>query len=246
MKQTYTLSGITCMGCVNQVKIALLKAEDVSEVFIDLKSKQVTIVTSKHIALSVFKDLLPDKYAILDAENTNVFTPNTKNISAEQGMPISKLKQLKPLLLIFIYLLFASVLLHKDDWDVTKMMLDFMGLFYIVFSFFKFLDIKGFVGSFKMYDPLAKTITFYAVLYPFIETVLGIMFLLRFKIVVALIATLIILGITTVGVARALVNKKKIPCACLGTALKLPMTEATLIENGIMILMAVFMLLNTF
>jgi hypothetical protein len=34
-----------------------------------------------------------------------------------------------------------------------------------------------------------------------------------------------------------------IKCACLGTALNLPMTEATFIENTIMLVMAVWMLL---
>jgi hypothetical protein len=39
-----------------------------------------------------------------------------------------------------------------------------------------------------------------------------------------------------------LLAKKSIQCACLGTALKLPMTEATFIENAIMIIMAVIMI----
>ena len=124
------------------------------------------------------------------------------------------------------------------------MMLEFMGLFYIVFSFFKMLDLKGFPQSFAMYDPLAKRVPFYGKVYPFIETALGIMFLLRFEVTIALIATLIILGITTLGVTRTLLDKKKIQCACLGTALKLPMTEATFIENAIMIVMAIAMLAN--
>jgi hypothetical protein len=34
-------------------------------------------------------------------------------------------------------------------------------------------------------------------------------------------------------------QKNQIQCACLGTALKLPMTEATLIENLLMITMAI-------
>jgi hypothetical protein len=49
------------------------------------------------------------------------------------------------------------------------------------------------------------------------------------------------LGITTVGVSKALLDKKSIRCACLGTALKLPMTEATFIENSIMLVMAISM-----
>ncbi|MGY8951367.1 MAG: heavy metal transporter, partial [Flavobacteriales bacterium] len=39
-----------------------------------------------------------------------------------------------------------------------------------------------------------------------------------------------------------LLAKKSIQCACLGTALKLPMTEATFIENAIMIVMAILIL----
>ncbi|MBT4926684.1 heavy metal transporter, partial [bacterium] len=37
-----------------------------------------------------------------------------------------------------------------------------------------------------------------------------------------------------------------IQCACLGTAIKLPMTIATLIENGIMILMAIVSFINMY
>jgi len=125
-------------------------------------------------------------------------------------------------------------------------MLDFMGLFYIVFSFFKMLDLKGFPESFKMYDPLAKRIPVYGKVYPFIETALGLLFLMRFEVKIALLITLIILSITTIGVIKTLLDKKPIRCACLGTALKLPMTEATFIENTIMIVMAIVMLIHLF
>ena len=132
------------------------------------------------------------------------------------------------------------------DWSWKEFMLDFMGLFYIVFSFFKMLDLKGFPESFKMYDPLAKRLPIYGWIYPFLETVLGIMFLMRFQVYIAIITTLVVLGITTVGVTKTLLDKKSIRCACLGTALKLPMTEVTFIENTIMIAMALLMLLNVF
>jgi hypothetical protein len=106
------------------------------------------------------------------------------------------------------------------------------------------LDLKGFSESFKMYDPLAKRIPIYGWIYPFIETVLGLLFLMRFELNIALIVTLFVLGITTIGVTKTLFDKKSIKCACLGTALKLPMTEATFIENAIMIIMAILMLIG--
>ena len=135
-------------------------------------------------------------------------------------------------------------MLNYNDWSWSEFMLDFLGLFYIVFGFFKMLDLKGFPESFKMYDPLAKRVPIYGKVYPFIETALGLMFLIRFEVKIALIATIILLGITTIGVTKTLLDKKTIQCACLGTALKLPMTEATFIENTIMIIMAVLMLLK--
>ena len=72
------------------------------------------------------------------------------------------------------------------------------------------------------------------------------MFLMRFQVYIAIIMTLVVLGITTVGVTKTLLDKKSIRCACLGTALKLPMTEATFIENTIMIAMALLMMLYVF
>lgn len=149
-----------------------------------------------------------------------------------------------PLFLIFGYITISALLLNYKPWDLTNFMLDFMGLFYIVFSFFKLLDLKGFPESFKMYDPLAKAIPVYGWVYSFIEVGLGALFLMRIQIPVALIITLIILGITTFGVTKTLLDKKAIQCACLGTALKLPMTKATFIENSIMIVMAIIMLLK--
>tara|TARA_A100000164_G_C21319539_1_gene501453 strand:+ start:156 stop:536 length:381 start_codon:yes stop_codon:yes gene_type:complete len=122
----------------------------------------------------------------------------------------------------------------------------FMGLFFIVFSFFKFLDYQGFPDSFKRYDPLAKRIPGYAEIYPFIETFLGIAYLAELHLLLVLLITLVILSFTTFGVIRVLLEKSEIECACLGTAIKLPMTEATLIENTIMLSMSSILLIDYF
>ena len=70
------------------------------------------------------------------------------------------------------------------------------------------------------------------------------MLLMRYEVKIALIITLFVLGATTIVVTKTLLDKKSIRCACLGTVLKLPMTEATFIENIIMIVMAISMLIN--
>ena len=135
------------------------------------------------------------------------------------------------------------MLINRVDLNLTDIMLDFMGLFYVVFSFFKFLDYNNFPKTFKIYDPIAKIIPAYGWIYPFLETLLGIAFLIRFELYISLLTTLIILGSTTIGVLRSLMNKERIQCACLGTAINLPMTTVTLVENSIMLFMAVYMLI---
>ncbi|WP_298764707.1 heavy-metal-associated domain-containing protein [uncultured Polaribacter sp.] len=238
MKNTYQILGMTCNNCKNTVINYLKSIPEVKQVVINLEEKEAEISTENLIPIEKFKDVLPVKYSITLKENLRATI-----VKSQKKEKISKLKQLKPLFIILFYISVASVLLNYKNWQTQQAMLDFMGLFYIVFSFFKMLDLKGFGTSFKMYDPLAKKITFYSKIYPFLETILGLFFLMRFQIDIAIITTIIILGITTIGVTKTLLSKKEIQCACLGTALKLPMTQATFIENAIMILMAITMLL---
>jgi copper chaperone CopZ len=237
MKHTYKIEGMTCNNCKASVEKYLNDLPHISHVSIDLEKGEAEVTMDRHLASDVLQNALPEKYTVSAPTSlTSSTIPSEK----------TKLKQLKPLLLILFYITSAGALLHYKDWSWSEFMLDFMGLFYIVFGFFKMLDLKGFPESFKMYDPLAKRLPIYGWIYPFIETALGIMFLMRYKVNIALIMTLLVLGITTLGVTKTLLDKKSIRCACLGTALKLPMTEATLIENTLMITMAALMLFEVF
>ncbi|WP_191858048.1 heavy-metal-associated domain-containing protein [Hanstruepera ponticola] len=241
MTHTYTVTGMTCNSCKAKVESALQNLDYVDDVQVNLDAQEARITMSQHIATKTLQDALPEKYQISQKKEQNVFASTSKQVEEK-----SDLKQLFPLFLIFGYIITTAFLLNNSPMDWSSFMLDFMGLFYIVFSFFKLLDLKGFPESFKMYDPLAKVVPAYGWIYPFIEVVLGLMFLMRFQIPLALVITLIVLGITTVGVTKTLLDKKSIQCACLGTALKLPMTKATFIENSIMIVMAIIMLIKIY
>lgn len=238
MKHTYMVTGMTCNGCKASVEKHLNALPEISNAIVNLDKKEVVVEMSQHLPTNALQEVLPEKFLIKEKTETNVFSASTK----EENKSI--LKQLYPLFLIFLFITGAAVLLNFKSKNLTGFMLDFMGLFYIVFSFFKFLDLKGFSSSFKMYDPLAGKISVYGLVYPFIELALGLFFLMRFQIPIALVITIIILGITTIGVTQTLINKKSIQCACLGSVLKLPMTKATFIENSIMIIMAIIMLIS--
>ena len=226
---TIEISGMTCSGCVQTVTQALESVKNVIKANVSLENETATIKIKNDIRIEDLQKSLPEKYKIKE---------EIKVQSLRNSKTITYLTELYPLLLILFYITISSVMM---SWNKTldDFMMDFMGLFFIVFSFFKFLDYKNFPRSFSMYDPIAKNIPLYGWIYPFIETFLGIMFLLRIQIFLGLVSTIIFLGVTTIGVVKVLTNKEEIQCACLGTAIKLPMTIATLIENGIMIIMAI-------
>ncbi|KAA1242399.1 MauE/DoxX family redox-associated membrane protein [Aquimarina sp. RZ0] len=240
MKQLYKIEGMTCNGCRNTVESALKSIPEIRTVEVDLESSNAIIDSENYLNSSFLQEKIPNKYTIAEIKEDKSTAP--KLITHQ----INEWKQLFPLFLILGYITTAAILMNYDPWEIRGFMLDFMGLFYIVFSFFKMLDLRGFPSSFGMYDPLAKVLPVYGWIYPFIETILGLMFLMRFRIEIGLIITIVLLGITTIGVTKTLVDKKSIQCACLGTALKLPMTKATFVENSIMLVMAFIMLLHTF
>lgn len=237
MKQYFNLQGMTCTGCKALVEEKLSALSQVKNVEANLANATVAIQSDEELSVTVLQKVLPEKYTVSKQKEKAALETELDSDSSK-----STIKELYPLFLIFFFISSASVLLSIQPWRINDFMLNFMGLFYIVFSFFKFLDVKGFALSFSMYDPLAKKIKGYGLIYPFIELTLGLFFLYRFQIQIVLIITIIILGITTVGVTKSLLSKQSIKCACLGAVLNLPMTKATFIENTIMIVMAILML----
>lgn len=225
----YNIEGMTCQGCVDSISKMLNALDYISNAQVFLEDKKVVISSEHNIDVVLLTKALPSKY------NISEFKYLIKNQNNQS---------LFPLFLILFYILIGTFFIREDSQEFIKNISNFMGLFFVIFSFFKFLDYKNFPNTFSMYDPLAKYSKTYAWVYPFIETILGIMFLLEIYIPHALIITLILLSITTYGVIKTILNKQKIQCACLGTAIKLPMTKATLIENLIMISMAIIMIIN--
>ena len=218
-----------CEACVSKIVKALHTIKGIEKVAVNLNNEMATIQGDAKI----------DK--IINIIDDLGYTATLNNNSEIKESNVIKLF---PLYLSFLYITAGSLIINRSEFILENFMYDFMGLFFIVFSFFKFLDYKNFPGTFKMYDPIAKVIPLYGWIYPFIESTLGLAFLIREQLYIALIISLIILVITTVGVVTTLMRKESIQCACLGTALKLPMTTATIIENSIMLFMTVWMLIN--
>lgn len=237
MTHTYKLTGMTCESCETKVKSALIMIENVTDIQVSKDENKVTITMDKHIALSELQRALGPKYTISAMEH---------NETAEQAK--SWFETYKPILLIFAYISGATILvqLKNESFDWMEAMRYFMAGFFLVFSFFKMLNLKGFAESYVMYDVIAKRLPMWAYIYAFVELGLGVAYLINFNPVVTYSITLVVMSISIIGVLQSVLNKRKIQCACLGDVFNLPMSTVTIIEDALMIIMSALMLINLF
>ena len=152
----------------------------------------------------------------------------------------------KPILLIFGFVALGSAVASLGSENfLMQFMRYFMAGFFLAFSFFKFLDLKGFANAYASYDILAKLWPSYGFIYPFFELGLGLLFLSGIYPIQTYIATIVLMGFSSIGVIRSVLNRNEIKCACLGTVFNLPMSSVTIIEDLLMVAMAIFMLLSS-
>jgi hypothetical protein len=119
-----------------------------------------------------------------------------------------------------------------------------MAGFFLVFSFFKLLNLKGFAESYSTYDIIAKKWLGWGYVYAFIELGLGLSYLLRFNPMLTNAVAFVVMSVSIVGVLQSVLNKRKIQCACLGAVFNLPMSTVTIIEDALMIAMSAGILIS--
>jgi copper chaperone CopZ len=243
MTHTYTITGMTCNGCVAKAKNELLKLGDITEATVQLTSPQATINMQKHIPLEVLQTALhkAGNYTISE-------TGNGRQHQAEDDAKTSWFSTYKPILLIGAYITGITLLIEfqKDSFDWQVWMPQFMAGFFLVFSFFKLLNLKAFAESYASYDIIAKRWLDWGYLYAFIELGLGLAFLLDVEPLLTNAITFLVMGISIVGVIQSVLGKRKIQCACLGAVFNLPMSTVTIIEDALMIAMSGLMIFTMF
>lgn len=150
-----------------------------------------------------------------------------------------------PLILIVAYIVGVVGLIEWSfgGFDAGRAMMNFMAGFFLVFSFFKLLDVRAFADSYSTYDLAAMQSRNYALAYPFVELGLGVAYLLRWAPTFTNAATLVLMLFGSIGVAKSLLARRKIQCACLGSVFNLPMSTVTLVEDLSMAAMAAAMLI---
>lgn len=156
--------------------------------------------------------------------------------------PGGSAKGYRALAILVAYILGASVLAALPRPQLEAVMSNFMGGFFLAFSFFKFLDLRGFAAGFARYDLIAERWKPWGYLYAFVELGLGVAYVTRFWPTATHWVTLVVMLVGAVGVIRSIIRKDRIKCACLGTVIDLPLGTVTLIEDLGMAAMAAAML----
>lgn len=138
----------------------------------------------------------------------------------------------------------ASLLLTQArGWGVMAYMADFMGVFFLVFAAFKLINLEMFVITYRSYDILARRLGFWGWIFPFVELALGAGYLLLGNNLWLNIATITVTAAAGIGVVKELRRKSQLKCACLGTVIRLPLSQISFVENFLMLAMAVVMIL---
>ncbi len=238
MIQKIHISGMTCGGCENSVVRIASDLTGFLNGKADKNTSTLELETSENLSLETIKEAFSSfpKYKVLGIEE------NKPDLNID-------LSSYKPLFLILFYLTFVAVIIgfqHGNfswgHWSLKHSLHHFMTGFFLVFSFFKLLDVKAFSMSFKNYDIIASYIPLYGKLYPYLELCLGLACLVSFNNPMVYIFDIVLMTIGLIGVIKSNLDKKEIQCACLGTVFNLPMSKITIIENTLMIFIGVLLL----
>ncbi|MDG2454532.1 MAG: cation transporter [Bacteroidia bacterium] len=231
-EKTINISGITCMSCVSKIEKSLYSNPAIKQVAIDQATGLATLKGTPLPHTDIIENLIESvgNYYV----NATSDTPHAS--STDQ-------RSYKPLAIIVFYLLGTTLLIAYSDGVILPKtwMANFMAGFFLVFSFFKMLDIPAFASAYQSYDIIAAKVKWYGYLYPFIELALGIAYLLYSDNSITHLITAIVMFVSLVGVVRSVVRKSETQCACLGTVFNLPMSYVTIVEDGIMLAMALLM-----
>jgi copper chaperone CopZ len=255
MTQTINITGMTCEACEYKIKHVLGQIDGVTNVETNLKTGDTTLETNRKIPIDELQTVLKphskyklgiqlDSLPLVGISNSDETEPWILN---PQNIP-SWLETYKPILLIFFYITLVSGLIAFQSLTINHLSLSifmryFMAGFFLVFSFFKMLNLKGFAESYAMYDVVAKRVPAWGYVYAFIELGLGLAYLTGFEPMLTNGITFVVMSVSIVGVLMSVLNKQKIQCACLGAVFKLPMSTVTIIEDALMIAMSGAMLL---
>ena len=247
MTHTYRVTGMTCAGCEYKVQHLLAQVAGVTAVRTSFAHDEATVDMAAHVPTPALQAALHDypKYHLTDAPTAPLAAASPAAAMPDEADDRSWWQTYRPLLVLAGYLTAVALVVgwRGGTFALMPAMNAFMAGFFLAFSFFKLLDLRGFADSYAMYDVVAKQLPAWGFVYPFVELALGLAFATGVWAVATNAATLVVMGVSLVGVLQSVLNGRKIQCACLGAVFNLPMSTVTIVEDALMMAMSGAMLL---
>jgi cation transport ATPase len=232
-------TNLHCADCVRKVKPFLDSDPDIKTWSVDTENPEKILTVSGNANAQTIRGLVEKSGFKIENE-----LPSTKNSTPKSFL--NAVQKYYPLALILFYMLMITGLIQwrRGTWSTHEFMYDFMASFFLIFSFFKLLNVRAFKEAYEGYDIIAMRWPMYGYIYPLIELSFGFLYLTRSALQFTNIVMFSVMAVGSIGIARALLKKRSIQCACLGTVINLPMTTISLLEDILMLVMAGFMLLE--
>ena len=228
MKYKFFIHGISCASCVEKITKQLTNELNVFNLNFSSNNTQIEFESNTEVDILRLNLLLAKigDYALSMEENKSLDDSSYK-----------------PIYLILVYLLAINIIIcYKGMW--MDFMANFMASFFLVFSFFKMLDLKGFANGYASYDIVAKKFHSYGYVYPFLELGFGFAYMIFPENIYLNIAVFFVMLISTIGIIKAKLTKQKFYCVCVGTLLKVPLGSLAIIEGVSMVLMSLLMIIQ--
>ncbi|MDP2213350.1 glutaredoxin [Phenylobacterium sp.] len=120
----------------------------------------------------------------------------------------------------------------------------FIGFSMVVLALLKLQNVETFSTMFLNYDLLAKRWTAYGYVYPYAEGLAGLLMVAGVLTWLSVPVALFIGGVGAISVFKAVyIDKRELKCACVGASSNVPLGFVSLLENLMMVAMAVWMTL---
>ena len=143
------IKGMHCSACEETIQNALQDIDNVKSVSIDVASGIAQIGGNPELK-SLLSAIEKSGYSAREIDRPNLDVYNKTTPSAW--------RELRPLFIILSCIFFGAFLLNRSMFIWSNFMMDFMGLFFIVFGLLKLIDYRNFPPAFANYDPHAKRV----------------------------------------------------------------------------------------
>jgi len=233
----FNISGITCNNCIAKIIKLLEEQLAATEISFSNANKAIEFNTNIPVNMEQLNQLLT---TIGNYKINELALP--ENINNAKDTP-DDAASYKPIYIIFAYLIAISIIVKLKGANFETALASGMAGFFLIFSFFKMLDLKGFAEGYSSYDIIAKRFYNYGYIYPFIELAFGIGYISVGESLYLNIVVFIIMSISSIGVIQSMLSKSKFYCACVGTFLKVPLGMVALIEDLSMVVMSLAMII---